>query len=302
MSKHLKEGGELTVESVARFLAECLEVEMKPQAGVSVEEEVAALIPPRSSTFCVGCPHSASFYVLSKIRRTLKKKKGPKIFFVGDIGCYSLGIYPPYEIGDAKYSMGSSLAVAQGLSEFAEEKILAVMGDGTFFHSGIPGLLNGVYNKCDITFLVLDNSVIGMTGIQPNPGSGIKATGEQGGQICIEDLIRGCGVEFLEIAESFQIQQLEEKLTRALGFPGLAVVISRGLCAMEKRRLLRAEGVDAEKYAIDEESCKQCLTCLRRFSCPAIFLRDDQPVIDEEACLGCSVCAQVCPTGAILTG
>lgn len=299
MSKDLREGGELTTEAVAQFIANFVGVDAGPRVNQALQKEIAELVPPRSATFCAGCPHSATFYVLSKIRRDLKKKGHSRIFFVGDIGCYSLGIYPPYEIGDAKYSMGSSTAVAQGLSEFVDDKVLAIMGDGTFYHSGIPGLLNGVYNKSDITFLIVDNGVIGMTGNQPHPGSGFTATGEKGGRVPIEKIIRGCGVESLEIVDSFHIKELEGALIRALAYPGVSVVISRNLCALEKRRLLRKEGSVAPRYFVDQELCNECFTCLRRFSCPAIYLRDDRPAIDEGACLGCSACAQICPTGAI---
>ena len=299
MSKHIKEGGELTVEKVLRVISEQVGVSTSFQIHREPPQDLPSIIPPRTPTFCAGCPHSATFYVLAKIQKKLKKRNHTDMLIATDIGCYSMGINPPYEVGDVKYSMGAGLGVAQGLAEFLDHKIVAVIGDGTFFHAGIPGVLNALYNKNKVTILILDNGVIAMTGMQPTPSVGITATGSQGGKIPIEEVVKGCGVESMAVVDSYDIKEMEVKLLEALDYPGLSVIISRRLCAVEQRRFWNKAGKVPTPYYIDTAICNQCLICLKRFSCPAIYTEHEQPLIDKNLCIGCSVCSKVCPKEAI---
>jgi len=252
MSGHIPEAGELNVDIVARAIAKWLGREEPPMTfRKDVSEEVNKILPPRTMVFCAGCPHTGTMYAMKKVIN--KRKDRP--FVAGDIGCYTLMCFPPHELGDAKFSMGTSIGVASGLSRALKEKTIAVIGDSTFIHAGVPGLINCVYNKSNVTLVICDNRTTAMTGGQPHAGTGFTAMKEPTKQLDIEKLVMGCGVEFLEVTDPYDIQKTEGALERALNYEGVSVVISRKECALQATRESLRLGKKLPSYKVDLEKC-----------------------------------------------
>jgi len=249
-----------------------------------------AEIPARPPVLCPGCPHRGVFYIFNKL----------KLVATGDIGCYTLGALPPLSGMDTCVCMGASVTNAQGMEkalgkEFSK-KLVAVLGDSTFFHSGITGLVNAVYNKGYLNLVILDNFTTAMTGHQPHPGTGRLAAGGQGKRVAPEDIAKGCGVEMVRVVNPNDLRVTESTLREALDYSGVAVIIFRRPCALLVKPRL--------PHRIDPEQCNGCRLCLR-IGCPAISLtfpsNRDKPlaVVDEALCVGCGLCAQLCQRSAI---
>ncbi len=247
-------------------------------------------MPLRPPVLCPGCPHRGVFYIINKLKLTA----------TGDIGCYTLGALPPLNAMDTCICMGASVTNAQGLEraggrEFSK-KVVAVIGDSTFFHSGITGLVNAVYNKANLNLLILDNSTTAMTGHQPHPGTGKLAKGSAGKRVLPEEIVRGCGVEMVRIGDPNNLKETETLIKEAVNFDGVSVIVFRRPCALLVK--------PSQPYWIDPEKCIGCQLCLK-IGCPAIGLKfpDDREkplaVIDEVLCVGCGLCVQVCPRDAI---
>lgn len=268
---------------------------------LELEQELDGKLPTRTSTMCVGCPHRSTFFAL---RRAVFKTLKNKALFCGDIGCYSFGAQPPFRLMDVKFSMGAGLGVAQGLvTAGIETKIFALIGDSTFFHAGLPGLINAVYNNVNFVLVILDNLVVGQTGQQPDPGTGLTATGQAAKRIILEDVIKALGVESIHVVDALNVKQAEAAFRTAIAFPGPgpAVVIARGLCTLELLRQMQREEKKVAGYSVDQEKCTACGYCLDYLACPALGKQVDKKVqIDLGLCTGCSVCMQICPPRAIL--
>lgn len=252
-------------------------------------KEIKAPIAPRPPVLCAGCPHRPVFYVLKKMN----------VAVMGDIGCYGLAVPPPLEAVDTTVCMGASIGMAHGFQKASDwigdnKKAVGVIGDSTFFHSGMTGLAGMVFNKGIGAVLVLDNRTTAMTGHQPHPGTGITAKGEPTAEIEIEDVVRSMGVKDVAVVDSYDLEGVEKAIRHALDFEGPSVVVFRRACALLKGlpKLLPLE--------IDQEKCTQCHICLGT-GCPALVHHPDKTVtIDADACTGCTVCAQVCPFDAIV--
>ncbi|MCW4047560.1 MAG: indolepyruvate ferredoxin oxidoreductase subunit alpha [Candidatus Bathyarchaeota archaeon] len=269
--------------------------------GVIVKEaeQFKEIIPDRYPTFCAGCPHRATFVALNQALK-IQAAKGQEHYFANDIGCYSMWIFPPISRGDSSLCMGASVGVANGLSHVIEERVVAVVGDSTFYHAAIPALIDAVHNGNKFTLLILDNSVTAMTGQQFNPSTEFTAGGRQGKKVPIEDICRAVGVEFLEVVDSYDVKNNVEVFRKALDFDGLAVVVSRRECALYGDRNKRSRGEKIVPFYVDKNTCKRPYVCLRTFYCPAYELDEDrQPRISPELCDGCSVCSQLCPIQSI---
>jgi indolepyruvate ferredoxin oxidoreductase alpha subunit len=251
-------------------------------------------VPPRAPVLCPGCPHRGVFYAINKL----------KLVVTGDIGCYTLGALPPLSAMDTCVCMGASVTNAQGMEkalgkEFSKKSV-AVLGDSTFFHSGITGLVNAVYNKGNLNLLILDNFTTAMTGHQPHPGTGKIAGGERGRRVAPEDIARGCGVEMVNVVNPNDLKATESALKEALEYEGVAVLIFRRPCAL----LVKPR----PPYRIDPESCNGCRLCLG-IGCPAISLvfpkEREKPlaIVDKALCVGCGLCVQLCQHSAfVLSG
>lgn len=249
----------------------------------------------RWPTFCPGCPHRASLHAL---RHALK---GVKHVVATDIGCYSMSFLDPVNYGDTLLCMGASLGVAAGLQYAVDRKVVAIIGDSTFYHAGLPGLVNAVHHSDDFTLIVLDNEVTAMTGQQPNPGSDVNAGGRPAKPLVLENVARGLGVEDVIIADPYDVKTATAKLKEALSRKGPNVVIMRRACALHSDRLKRKRGERIESNAVDKGACRKPYTCIREFHCPAISIDDGdrKAVISEELCDRCDVCAKLCPFGSI---
>lgn len=253
----------------------------------------------RPPLLCPGCPHSGVFFTLSSLghRSTLpsKKPRPSKLTICGDIGCYTLGAYPPLSVIDTCGCMGAGISQAAGMAQAgAADKPLAVIGDSTFMHSGINSLLNAVYNQAKICVLILDNGTTAMTGHQGHPGSGVAASGQLASRVVLEELVRGAGVKNMSVVDAFDLKAVRAELRRAMTSVELEVVIVRGDCPTLTRKRGRPRIIDAEK-------CDDCGACLL-IGCSAIKKTDSGRVIIEAGvCVGeyCALCQQVCPKGAI---
>ncbi len=256
-----------------------------------LKDELQKLAPPRPPVLCAGCPHTATFYAIRRVVNELGNACLPS-----DIGCYTLGINKPFEAVDITICMGASVGVSNGLAHVLKENIIATIGDSTFLHAGIPALINAVYNGAKFVLVILDNSTTGMTGHQPHPGTGVRACGEMGKKVIIEDIVKACGVDFVEVVNPYNIKRTIETLKRALAHPDVAVVIARQPCAILWARERRKKGrIIPLKVTQD---CDLCMECINTFSCPALIY-DGRVRIDQEVCVGCGVCSQICKKGAI---
>ena len=191
--------------------------------------------------------------------------------------------------------MGGGFDIANGIAHVIKAPVVAQLGDSTFFHSGIPPMINAVFNKTKMTMLIMDNGTTAMTGAQPDAAN--PANGEIG--IKPEDVARACNVKFVEVVNAFDVKQTAEVLERAMHFEGPSVVVSRGLCAIIAQRERRQKGEKVRIYSIDQASCTKCKLCINSLGCPAIVIEEGKVVIDAAQCDGCAICAQVCPTQSI---
>ena len=250
--------------------------------GLPVAENVEITdAPGRPPLLCAGCPHRGLFHVLSKLKKTV----------MGDIGCYTLGALPPTAAIDACLCMGASITMAHGFEQATgSSDHVAVLGDSTFFHSGITGLVNMNYNGSKGTVIILDNRITGMTGHQDNPSTGKNAMGEEAPAIDIAGICRACGVKHVTEIDPFKVKELEEIVKRETARDELSVIITKRPCALIVKQ------PDIPYHVTDK--CKNCKMCMK-IGCPAIEEKDGRPIVVPERCVGCGLCAEVCPFGAI---
>jgi indolepyruvate ferredoxin oxidoreductase alpha subunit len=285
--------GELTTRIVTEGLSKITHKSV-PVDFKRIEEKyatVAADLPPRPPILCAGCPHRASFYVLKKVG-------GDRAIYSDDIGCYALGIAPPFGVGDIMICMGASVGTAQGISRVTGRDTIATIGDSTFFHAGIPGLVNAVYNNCRIVVVVMDNIATAMTGHQPHPGTGLTGMQTPTERVLIERVAEGCGVKYVKVVNPFETREAAAILKGALKQGGPSVVVFRAPCALVEAKEKRRRGVAPVPPRITSK-CTNCMACVRLLGCPAIIVEDEKVIIDEGACAACGLCVSVCPSGAI---
>ena len=238
--------------------------------------------PGRPPLLCAGCPHKGLFYVLSKLKT--------RVF--GDIGCYTLAALPPTSSIDSCLCMGASIGMAHGFEKAVsgKENTVAVLGDSTFLHSGITGLINMSYNGSKGTVIILDNRITGMTGHQQNPASGKNAKGEPAPAIDLKTLCEACGVKHVVEIDPFDVKDLEKVVREETSRDELSVIITKRPCAMIVKQ------PDIPNLVTDR--CKNCRMCMK-IGCPAIEVRDEKPFIVSDRCVGCGLCSRVCPFNAI---
>ncbi len=247
-------------------------------------------IPPRPPTLCAGCSHRATFYAVKKAT------EGLDTIHPSDIGCYTLGFLPPLAMGDFVICMGASTGSAGGFAQATDQKVVSFIGDSTFFHSGIPGLINAVFNNHNITLIILDNRTTAMTGHQPNPGVDMNELNLDGyGQIDIEPLVRALGVAHVATIKPYNLKKSIAAIREAVLFDGVSVVIAKEKCTLYAKALKQLHG---KAFQITDR-CTNQRDCINDLGCPAFFLEGDKVHIDPDICTGCAVCAQVCPEHAI---
>jgi indolepyruvate ferredoxin oxidoreductase, alpha subunit len=282
----------IAAEAICRITGSKLPADFAAIDKQSVE--ASGLLPARPPTLCAGCPHRASFYAINEAVRRVKKDLGERVL-TGDIGCYSLGLNPPLNSYDTNCCMGAGFGIANGMARAQSAPVVGHLGDSTFFHSGIPPMIDAVFNKTKVTLVILDNSATAMTGFQPHPGS--PANNETA--IKPEDIARACNVKFVEVANPFDIKGATDTLERAIRFNGPAVIVMRGLCGILAQRDRRQHGETTQPCHVETETCTDCKLCLNSLGCPAIIIEDGRVAIDAAQCDGCTVCIQICPTHSI---
>ena len=214
------------------------------------------------------------------------------MIFASDIGCYTLGISPPYETADYLLAMGSSVGDGCGFSIATNQHVMSFIGDSTFFHSGIAPLINAIHNKNKFVLTILDNRITAMTGGQPNPGIPVDGMGDEAPAMNIEKIVEAVGVEFLKVVNPHQIGKTVKAYKEALEYEGVAVIIARYPCTLIK-------GQKKRPVMEIKENCTKCLDCVVDLACPAISYIGGDVKIDDALCKGCTVCIQVCPNKAI---
>ena len=259
------------------------------------------LLIPRPPTFCPGCPHRGLFYELGKRK---------DVVVTGDIGCYTLGFSAPYNSMDCCVCMGASLGSGHGaqqvfnMVEGNKKRVVGVLGDSTFFHTGINGLFDVIYNKGNSISIILDNRITGMTGHQQNPGSGYTLQGEKTTEISIEEIVKACKVKNVRVINPNKLSEVNDALDWALSNKEASVIITRWPCALKKFSPQDIEEFNnpfKDRCTIVEDLCIGCKKCTKT-GCPAISYNKEnkKAIIDKNQCLGCEVCAQVCPKEAII--
>lgn len=252
-------------------------------------------IPSRAPVLCAGCPHRAMYYGINIAIEELGLKPDD-VIFASDIGCYTLGINPPYNAADYLLSMGSSVGDGCGFSVSTDQKVASFIGDSTFFHSGISPLINAVHNKHNFVLTVLDNRITAMTGGQPNPGIPIDGMGDEAPEISIRKLALACGVDYVRVINPFNLDQVVKTYKEAFERNDTAVIISKAPCTLIKG-LTKKPPVH-----FVEHNCNNCDKCVSALACPAISKIDGKITIDESQCDGCNVCIQVCKYNALEVG
>jgi indolepyruvate ferredoxin oxidoreductase alpha subunit len=286
--------GEMTPDVIRRSV---LQQDME---SIELNEDLVVNRPP---TFCSGCPHRGFFYELGKKRK--------KIIVAGDIGCYSLAVGEPYNLMDWLICMGAAFSSGHGAQSIIDlnpddkRRLVSIMGDSTFFHTGINSLINTVYNKGKTINVILDNRITGMTGQQDNPGSGYKLQGEENTPMDIEAIVRAIGIDNVRKINPNDLALVKETINWALELDAPSVIITDWPCVLKKK--YKSEDLDhyvdawKTKDKVLQDKCVGCKACLRS-GCPSLIFDPEKKKtsIDEVTCVGCNVCLQICPYDAIV--
>ena len=296
--------GELTVGRVLPGIGAFLGMEKatgKIALALSPQQEAAAseLALPRPPVLCAGCLHRNAFFAINLSEKKLGKDK--RMLRPSDIGCYTLGYQPPLNAVDSNFCMGAGIGVACGLGRFSGDRVAAQIGDSTFYHAGIPPLINAVINGSDVVLLLLDNGTTAMTGHQPHPGVGRRASGEPAARLDLERMVRACGVESVAVVPGWDIGAIGMAIDEGAARTGVSVVIVRERCVLNVLRERRASGKKGAVCVVDGQKCIGCFACITKFGCPAMRPDGKKMRIEPETCVGCGACldASVCAEGAI---
>jgi len=267
---------ELSQNKVAAILGQPIE------QGTALNEA----IPPRPPVMCAGCPHRGLFYTLKKNKLTV----------LGDIGCYTLGAVAPLAAVDSVICMGASVSGLHGFSKSQQgamdNKTVAVIGDSTFMHSGITGLVNMAYNESNATVIIVDNSITGMTGHQQNPTTGFNLKGDPCAKIDLETLCKAVGIKRVRVIDPYNLAECDSVIKEELAANEPSVIISRRPCALLKYVKHNAP------FHVEEDKCVGCKSCMK-IGCPAISIVDGKAKVDNTLCVGCGVCEQLCKFDAL---
>ncbi len=283
--------GEFNCDIIMNAIAPVLGLR-KPDFSAQDKWLKAIKIPVRKPVLCPGCPHRSTFYAVKKVL-------GAKPVFAGDIGCYVLGMFKPFEMQDFFLSMGASMGVTHGIEKVSNQRTVIFIGDSTFFHAGMPGLANLVYNDPKPLIVVMDNRITAMTGHQPHPGTGITAMGEKCKPIDIEAVVRSFGIKNVRTVNTYNQKELQATIKEFAGKDEIGVIISRGMCRLLYRKLMKSQGRKLPKFRINPAMSVRCAQHAKEIACPAIQREGSRVSIKEDMCWGCGLCAQIFPKGAV---
>ncbi len=293
--------GELDVDTITIALAKALEKPLPPsmERALTLEKKLTAGIPPRQGSFCIGCPHRATVY-------SIVKATDRSAIFAGDIGCYTLSSLPPFRAFDWVTCMNCGVGIGQGMRQvIGDEPIVAYVGDSTFFHSGIPGLINAVQQNADMVLVILDNKWVAMTGHQPSPTTESSPRGEKFSPVDLKLLLKSVGVRYVRTANPFNIKATISTIKDALCEKGgVRVIIAEAECALQNERRKKYEPSPYERYhQIEPDICQKCNECYVQLGCPAIRKSGEGDAfyyyIEEALCVNCGACRDLCPNTAI---
>ena len=273
--------GEYSTTLVTRRLARWFGEACPVQEARSMEPD----LPGRPPNLCPGCSHRAVYY-------TVRQIFGDNAYYSSDIGCYTLGLLPPLRTADFLVCMGSSISAGSGFARASEKPVIAFIGDSTFFHSGMTGLANAVFNQHDVLMVILDNGTTAMTGHQPNPGMQQDVLGGMSSHMDIETIVRGMGVTEVAKVRAFNIKALTAALTNMKDKPGVRVLITEEPCVLYARRQLKKVAPQVAEVA---QQGPEAMRCLEELACPAFYRQGDNLEVDATLCTGCMVCLQVAP-------
>jgi indolepyruvate ferredoxin oxidoreductase, alpha subunit len=293
LSGHFERVGEYGVRQVVQGLAAAANLEIPADlfAGQAAEGLAAA----RPITVCAGCPHRGTFMAINQAVRRAGFKKD-QVMVTGDIGCTILGMNPPFNTVWNEVSMGASIPLAQGyVHAGVKTPVIATIGDSTFYHAGIGGLVNAVQHQTPLTLIIMDNGWTSMTGMQVNAGTCEQFQARGDARLDIARIVPALGVDQFWVVDPFDMNGMAQTLENALRLPGVKVLLARQECVMPARR----RGVDAGTVTIVEDNCNQCKLCITTTGCLALSLTDTAVAIDPDVCYGCGLCAAVCNRDAI---
>ncbi len=281
LTGHIGSAGENTVESVTAAISKFLNLPYEKPVGHELPP-----LPVRPPVLCAGCPHRATFYA---VKKAMKGKKA--VFF----GCYTLGNAQPLDMVDTCLCMGAGITLAQGIKRAEPDTTsFAFVGDSTFFHTGIPGVVNAVYNNTDLNLIVLDNSTTAMTGHQPHPGTGKTLMGDTARKLSIPDILKVIGVKNVQVIDPLDQKAAVAAVKKAAEDGGVQAVIFESPCIYVTEQ--------GSPMYVETDKCVGCMRCISEIGCPAVIREDGKAAIDASLCTGCALCAQICPTGAIRGG
>ncbi|MBU1107883.1 MAG: 4Fe-4S binding protein [Candidatus Riflebacteria bacterium] len=283
--------GEYTADKVAVLLA-AIWPEIAPKPAAAPDFSVA--VPPRPAQMCPGCGHRSAFHAV-------KQALGDDDIKVADIGCHTLGFMPPYNMGQLLMCMGASTGIAAGMSLFnASRSVVCFLGDSTFFHAGIPGIVNALFNKHNITLIIMENGTTAMTGHQDHAASG-RNFNQATDKIPVRGVLEGLGVKHIYEVDTYQQEKLTEMVKEAVAVEGFAVVIARHPCMLKlMREQRRKENFQAKMVSIDKQACNQTHACVSDFACPTFIMHEDGSIdVNPDLCIGDGSCLQTCPAKAI---
>ena len=299
-SGHFSEMLEYNVPIVETALADVLgkKPSVDYEAILKRAEKLKDILPERSPIFCPGCPHRGTLWAFRQALQQLRIQS--KIVFNNDIGCYSMAFLPPNEFSDSMLSMGSSLGISAGMEMALEDKIIAMVGDSTLYHAGLPGVVNLIHHNANVTLFVLDNAVTAMTGQQYNPNSPYNAGGHEARKINMEKMFEALGADSVTIIDPYETRECVAPIKKAIETDGFNVIISRRDCALYGDRLKREAGQMIVPSENVKDTCRSIYACIREFYCPAIAIdeSDGKMIIQQDLCDGCLECRQACPVKA----
>ena len=247
-------------------------------------------LPGRPPSLCAGCPHRGMFAA------TKRAVGSTPVVYCSDIGCYTLGVQPPFRTADFIICMGGGAGAAGGFAQATDQKPIAFIGDSTFFHAGVPPLTSALFNHHNIVMVILDNRTTAMTGHQPNPGTGRHFGGINTDAVDIEGVVKGLGVKFVKTVDPYDVMDCVKVMKEAIDFDGVAVVISKCPCPLLLKKEKRLE---KKVCVVNQDECISCFTCVRMIACPALIKKGEKVEVDPNQCIGCGMCRNVCPKKCI---